>query len=100
VTATPEVAPPKGRRTETATCPTCDKPYVYNIDKDPVATHCGQLFCTAVNDWSPQEWALQARTSTLRETAGDPLNDLDRFALANHRPARNWWDITTHGAAA
>lgn len=92
-----------------ATCTICNRHFrCRNLDApdgnpQPAPSHCGSPYCSAVADWTPEEWALQARLAERRQAIGVPLGDLDRYALTNSRPAGDWWDTKVtvgRGAAA
>lgn len=42
---------------------------------------CGHPRCRAMR-WTPEEWAGRARMAEARQAAGNPLDEIDRLALA------------------
>jgi hypothetical protein len=57
------------------------------VDGSAPATICGQLWCRAVTDWGPDDWAGRARMANARAAAGVSLDRLDDEALRRAKAA-------------
>lgn len=78
MTSTPAKARPG---MSTARCPECGRTYRHDQPETPPS--CGRIYCTALTEWTPEQWAGKAHLARARQAAGLHLTDLDRHATTN-----------------
>jgi hypothetical protein len=62
-----------------ASCNVCRTTFRYESKRIPAT--CGLLYCRAMDTWTAEEWAGQARMATVRQLCHLPLTQIDQEAI-------------------